>query len=123
MLFGQGASGFFWILIFALMAFATFVFAAPMWRVHVLIDNAKNLELKRLRGEIATKRLAFIKNEDTDVAAHLTALLALEEHLERVREWPLDIGTIVRFCLYLALPLGSWLGGALVERALNLATG
>lgn len=123
MLFGQGASALFWVLIAALMAFATFVFATPMWRVHILIDKAKNLELKRLRSEIATKRLIFIEHENVEVAARLTALLALEEHLERVREWPLDIGTIVRFCLYFTLPLGSWLGGALVERALNLVTG
>jgi|GEM_PF-1193174 len=121
--FGQDASGLFWLLIVVLMMAATFVFAAPMWRVHVLIDKAKNTELQKLRRDIAARRLEFEVSDSADIAARLSALLALEHHLERVREWPLDLSTIVRFCLYLALPLGSWLGGALVERALNLVTG
>lgn len=130
MLFGQDgvstradAISLFWIMVITLALVAIFVFAAPMWRVHVLIDGAKNAELKKLRRDIAAKRIEFEKNDNAEIAARLSALLALEHHLERVREWPLDLGTIVRFGFYLALPLGSWLGGALVERALNLVTG
>ena len=45
-------------------------------------------------------------------------------HYERfVRDLPttpFDAGSRLRFVLYLALPLGSWLGGALVERAIGL---
>jgi predicted MFS family arabinose efflux permease len=36
-----------------------------------------------------------------------------------VREWPVDASTLTRFALYLAIPVGSWLGGALVERLVN----
>ena len=123
LIFSQRSATFFWILFSFLIANATFVFAAPMWRVHVLIDKAKNTELKKLRRDIVAKHIEFENSESAEIAARLSALLALEHHLERVREWPLDLSTIVRFGFYLALPLGSWLGGALVERALNLVTG
>ena len=38
-----------------------------------------------------------------------------------VREWPFDAPSMLRFALYLAIPLGSWLGGAFVERLLGAA--
>jgi hypothetical protein len=36
-----------------------------------------------------------------------------------VRERPIDAPTLRRFALYLAIPLGSWFGGALVERMVD----
>jgi hypothetical protein len=36
-----------------------------------------------------------------------------------VPEWLLDTPMRARFFLYVAIPLGSWLGGALVERLLD----
>lgn len=38
-----------------------------------------------------------------------------------MREWPFDAPTLARFLLYVAIPLGSWIGGALVERLLGAA--
>jgi hypothetical protein len=38
-----------------------------------------------------------------------------------VREWPFDAPTLARFLLYVAIPLGSWIGGALAERLLGAA--
>jgi hypothetical protein len=34
-------------------------------------------------------------------------------------EWPFDASTFRRFGLYLMIPLGSWMGAALVERLIN----
>ena len=104
------------------MVSAALVFGLPMWRVHVLIDRAKNAELARIRHDMAAARDVFNADATVASASYLSALLALEQRLEHVREWPLDFSTIVRFGFYLALPLGSWLGGALVERALNILT-
>ncbi len=56
---------------------------------------------------------------DTAAAGRLPALLAYETRIERVSEWPFDSPTLARFGLLLLLPLLSWLGGALVERALD----
>ena len=50
----------------------------------------------------------------------LPALLAWEARIESVREWPFDTPTLVRFALFLLIPLGSWLGGAVVERVVDL---
>jgi hypothetical protein len=33
--------------------------------------------------------------------------------------WPFDISIKLRFALLLLVPLGSWLGGALVERVVE----
>lgn len=119
MSFAQTASVLFWPLFSGLMMSAALIFGLPMWRVHGLIDRAKNAELARLRHEIALANRAFGKEDNAATASRLSALIALERRLERVREWPLDLSTVVRFGLYLALPLGSWLGGALVEKALD----
>jgi len=40
-----------------------------------------------------------------------------------VREWPFDAPTLTRFFLYVAIPLGSWIGGALIERLLGTVLG
>ena len=46
-------------------------------------------------------------------------LFAYEGYLRRLSLWPFDQSTWLRFALLLGLPLGSWLGGALVERLLS----
>jgi hypothetical protein len=51
----------------------------------------------------------------------LPGLLAYKHEIESVREWPFDAPTLARFFLYVAIPLGSWIGGALVERLLGAA--
>ena len=53
--------------------------------------------------------------------AKIPGLLAFENRIESVREWPFDAPTLTRFFLYVAIPLGSWVGGALVERLLGAA--
>ncbi|MAB15238.1 hypothetical protein [Parvibaculum sp.] len=109
-------------LFIGLMLSAALVFGLPMWRMHVAIDRAKMKELDKLRSDIAQSADAFRQSECSETASRLAALIALEQRLERVREWPLDVSTVVRFGLYLALPLGSWFGGALVEKALDILT-
>ena len=53
----------------------------------------------------------------------LADLIEYRRLVEEVPEWPLDPGVRARFLLYVALPLGSWLGGALVERLIDAALG
>jgi hypothetical protein len=40
-----------------------------------------------------------------------------------VSAWPADSATFVRFSLYLLIPLGSWAGGAIVERFVDSLLG
>jgi len=48
-------------------------------------------------------------------------LLALEARTEGVNTWPFDISTFLRFSALGLLAVGSWLGGAVIERLLGLA--
>jgi hypothetical protein len=124
LLLGQKSSEYFVPLVVGLVASATIVFALPMLRVHRLIDGAKRNELAKLRRQTAEARLVFERGgpESDAIAPRFAALLAFETRIEAAREWPLDLSTMVRFALYLALPLGSWLGGAVVERVLDILT-
>ena len=54
-----------------------------------------------------------------ELAARLPPLLAYEARVTSVREWPFDTATLARFLVFLLVPLGSWLGGALVERLVD----
>ena len=92
----------------------------PSRGVHERLHAAKLEELTRVRAEIECARAALVdtRNKGAEIA-RMPALLAWEERVERVSVWPLDAPTLVRFALFLLIPLGSWLGGALVERAVD----
>jgi hypothetical protein len=95
----------------------------PVLGVHRRIRETKGEELERLRLAIGGDRQAL---EGSRIAAEaetarLADLLAYRSYVESVSEWPFDAPALLRFALYLAIPLGSWLGGALVERLLGTA--
>ena len=50
----------------------------------------------------------------------MAEIMAYRTMIESMKNWPFDSPTLVRFTLYLLIPLGSWLGGAFVERGLDL---
>ena len=85
--------------------------------MHERLHAAKLEELTRVRAEIECARAALVdtRNKGAEIA-RMPALLAWEARVERVSVWPFDAPTLVRFALFLLIPLGSWLGGALVER-------
>jgi len=95
----------------------------PSWGIHQLLREAKRVELGWLRHEIEAARgvLADPAGNRLDAAARLPALLAYESRVERVSAWPFDVPTLVRFGFFVLLGLGSWLGGALVERLVDSA--
>lgn len=102
-----------------------FTLLLPVRGAHHAIRAAKDAELRAVRGSIERARTAAIVGDAaaTDDAMRLAGLLALEARIAAVGEWPFDVGTFVRFALFLALPLGSWVAGALVERAISSALG
>jgi hypothetical protein len=96
----------------------------PVRGVHRAIRAAKEGELLSVRAAIARARGAALAPGaegvgGTQDAPRLGGLLALEARIAGVSEWPFDVGTFVRFALFLALPLGSWTAGALVERLVS----
>jgi hypothetical protein len=78
----------------------------------------------------AAKQAELDSNEDAlrharaqgDAAPGAVAdLIAWRNLVSDVPEWPLDAPTLRRFMLYLAIPVGSWLGGSLVDQLVELA--
>ena len=94
----------------------------PSLGIHQRMREVKAAELARVRGEIGA-RVAALRNGDAASAAELPALLSWEARVAEVREWPLGGGVLIRFGLLVLIPLGSWLGGALVERLVDAALG
>jgi hypothetical protein len=89
------------------------------------VREAKALRLAELRAQI---RAAEAELEEggasaAQAAVRLPAFLALEARVDAVHEWPFDAPSLLRFGLYLALGLGSWLGAAAVERLLDRMVG
>ncbi len=83
------------------------------------IRRAKQLELARIEPELRAAREAALRGE-IQGRGRLADLLVWRSYVESIREWPFDGSLLFRFGLYVLIPLGSWLGGALVERALSL---
>jgi hypothetical protein len=105
-------------------------FAAIVWPVHRRIRAAKRAAQQALEHRIRERSEALLRGVDPDPArqggpqdATLADLVAAHAYLERVREWPLNAPAIARGALIVALALGSWLGGALVERIVDRVIG
>jgi hypothetical protein len=105
-------------------------FAAIVWPVHRRIRAAKRAVQQALDHRIRERSEALLRGVDPGLEAGagardatLADLVAAYAYLERVREWPLNAPALARGALIVALALGSWLGGALVERILDRVIG
>jgi hypothetical protein len=106
-------------------AVGAFTVLLPVRGAHRAIRAAKNAELLEVRAAIARTRNAAVAGgtEAAENAMRLSGLLAYEARIAGVGEWPFDVGTFVRFAVFLALPLGSWIAGALVEWVVSRVLG
>lgn len=93
----------------------------PSRGLHERLSAARADELAWVRREIARARAALAASDaaSRDEAARLPALLAWEARVADMSAWPFDAPSLMRFALFLLVPLGSWLGAAFVERALD----
>ena len=105
------------------LAWTTAVVLLPMRGVHQRLRRAKRDELVRVNAAIRGDEAALVGTTIARRAASagLADLIEYRRLVEAVPEWPLDPGLRARFLLYVALPLGSWLGGAFVERLIDAA--
>jgi hypothetical protein len=89
------------------------------------VREAKAARLDALRAQIRAAEAGLDEGGAfaAQAAVRLPALLALEARVDAVREWPFDAPSLLRFGLYLALGLGSWLGAAAAERLLDRIVG
>jgi len=108
-----------------LLTMAIVAFVVPLVGVHNNIRSVKHLELERLRGKIRVERAVVVDElaDEERASPRLANLIAYYHLVERVREWPIDAANLLRFFVYLFVGLGSWLGGAVVERLLDNTLG
>lgn len=104
------------------LGLATLSMLRPAQIVHRRLRDAKRTELERVRAKIAGAKEAALL-ADSDAASLLPGLLAYEARIESVREWPFDTPTLLRFAVVALIAMGSWLGGAIVERVLGAFLG
>jgi hypothetical protein len=90
----------------------------PALGVRRRIRAAKRVELDSVDVRIRRER-DVIQNDSQPGRSSIAELVAYRSLIERVREWPFDASTLLRFGLAMAVLLGSWLGGAVVERILG----
>ena len=98
-------------------------FVVPLVGVHNNIQSVKRVELGRLRDEIRVERATVVNTSSDDVNPRLANLIAYYQLIDRAREWPIDAANLLKFFMYLLIGLGSWFGGALVERLLDSTLG
>ena len=110
----------------ATVLLAAFALVLPSLGIRRRVRAAKREELARLSKELRSLRAQAATTEgsnEPEIESRLATLLTLKQHVEATREWPFDLGTLGRFLLYAAIGVGSWLGGAAVERLLDLFLG
>lgn len=93
-------------------------FIMPLRAIHGRMVAEKQSGIQRAGAAIAQARLALDQG-DANAAARLSAELAWRGALQHAHEWPLDLGTVTRLLLYLGIPIGGWIGSALVEQGLD----
>ncbi len=107
------------VLIFAVAVVALLL---PAQGIHRRLAESRRRELARAREAIRLESEALVAEREGS-PGRLADLLAWEARLDDAPTWPFDASTLLRFALYVTLGLGSWLGGAAVERLLELALG
>lgn len=90
----------------------------PLLGVHRRIRAAKRQELERIHAGARAERDALLAGGP---GTRLPALLALRAQVAELREWPVDLSTLLRVLAYLAIGLGSWVGAALVDVGIESA--
>jgi hypothetical protein len=96
----------------------------PLRGLHESLRAAKRAELLRVNAAIRGDTAALVGSPlSRREAPSLTDLLTWRRYVESVPEWPIDLSTLGRFAFYVGIPLLSWVGAALVERALDVVIG
>lgn len=102
-------------------AFACAAFVLPLLGPHAQLRAAKQAELARVRAAIRVARDAALAPDSPEPPGRLADLVAYEARVAQADEWPIETSTLLRFGLYLALGLGSWVGAGLVQHAVEQA--
>jgi hypothetical protein len=102
----------------------TAAFLLPVAGVRRSVRAAKHAELDRIRRELHRERAGLLEpGAEARESGRVGDLVAYRTLIEGIREWPFDVSALARFAFFATLGVGSWLGGALVERLLDALLG
>ena len=101
-----------------ILSMAAFAFIGPLAALSRGIRTEKQAELGQLRELIREARTETGAEVESPRLANLVGYYQL---IDGASEWPVDAANLLKFVGYLLLGLGSWLGGAVVERILDSA--
>lgn len=118
---GNWAADYLGLVLIAIALYAVAGFLLPVVGAHRRIREAKRLELAHVRRAVRTARDRLLESDTPTHGGQLADLVSYEARVAGVREWPFDATTLLRWAFYVTLGLGSWLGGAVVERLLDFA--
>lgn len=106
-----------WVTAMAVIGMLLVVSLFPLSR---RIREEKRVELDACREGLIRERA---KLRGAGEGSRIAEFLAYREIVAGISAWPIDGSTLVRTSLYLLIPLGSWAGGAIVERAIDWLLG
>ena len=98
-----------------MLGLGTLAVLLPLRGAHVGIRAAKQSELTAI-GEAIRREPTRSGEGSVRVSRQLLDLLEYRERVQSVREWLFGAPALLRFLLYLGIPVLGWIGGALVER-------
>ncbi len=108
----------------ATLGMASAVVLRPVRAVHQRIRSEKRAALERVNHSLRRDHALVLEpvgSGATEAANRLPGLHAYRDFVAALPEWPFDLSSWLRSALLLAVAIGSWLGGALVERMLGAA--
>lgn len=113
------------VVLAGIFGFAILSFLQPVWGVHRRLQATKRQELADLRRMIREERerLRAAGWRPAEAGGRFADLLTYEARIAAARTWPLDASILARLGFYGLLPLGSWLGSALIERGVGILLG
>jgi hypothetical protein len=120
---GPGAGAANGIIVGAILVGVSLAFFAGIQGVHRNIAATRREALRAVAAKLARAGRALMADAEDAPGPRVADLAAWHAHLERVREWPIGAPVLARTALLAALAIGSWLGGAVVERIVDRAFG
>jgi len=102
----------------AVLAIAVASLLMPVLGLHRRIRDAKERALEDLAEELQVIRRRE-RADQSPPPGRIADLFTYRAYVDSLPDWPFDPRTRRRFGLFGLIPLGGWLGGALVEWALG----
>jgi len=120
------------ILVYIMWVLGVFIFTIHQLKIHRILKNYKKQSLTTLKSEIETQRELIYKlkdskyeniNQNDSIEKHaivLSTLMSLFIEIEKMRDYPFDLGIIRNFLILILLPilieiLKMYFGGQSVE--------